>query len=161
MKRNIFIVAMMALAVASCKKNESAEALNTNKETEVASTPTPATQSQESLIEQTKRNPQTSLALSENHWDFKDVKKGESVEHVYQVTNTGNNPLVISQVVPACGCTAPEYTKEPIMPGQQGQIILRFDSSAFEGLQNKQAEVYANVETAPIVLTFSANVVNP
>lgn len=169
MKKNILILSVLALAFSSCKKNEQADVL-----VEENATTQPVTQasgdvlmpgaapeimSQESLIQETKNKPQTSLALSENHWDFKDVKKGESVEHVYEVTNTGSNPLVISQVKPGCGCTAPDYTKEPIMPGQKGQITLKFDSSNFDGLQNKQAEVYANVEKAPIVLTFSANVV--
>lgn len=169
MKKNILILSVLALAFSSCKKNEQADVL-----VEETATAQPVTQasgdvvmpgaaaeimSQESLIQETKNKPQTSLALSENHWDFKDVKKGESVEHVYEVTNTGSNPLVISQVKPGCGCTAPDYTKEPIMPGQKGQITLKFDSSNFDGLQNKQAEVYANVEKAPIVLTFSANVV--
>lgn len=159
MKKNIFIVAMLSLALVSCKKNEKAKTLHSNNENVIAEVATPEVQSQTSLIQETKNNPQTSLALSENHWDFKDVKKGESVEHIYEVTNTGVNPLIISQVKPTCGCTVPEYTKEPIMPGQKGNITLRFDSSAFDGLQNKQVEVYANVETAPIVLTFSANVV--
>ena len=169
MKKNILILSVLALAFSSCKKNEQADVLVEETATAQQVTQasgdvvmpgaTPEIMSQESLIQETKIKPQTSLALSENHWDFKDVKKGESVEHVYEVTNTGSNPLVISQVKPSCGCTAPDYTKEPIMPGQKGQITLKFDSSNFDGLQNKQAEVYANVEKAPIVLTFSANVV--
>lgn len=169
MKKNILILSVLALAFSSCKKNEQADVLveetaTTQPEAQASGDAvmpgaTPEIMSQESLIQETKNKPQTSLALSENHWDFKDVKKGESVEHVYEVTNTGSNPLVISQVKPGCGCTAPNYTKEPIMPGQKGKITLKFDSSNFDGLQNKQAEVYANVEKAPIVLTFSANVV--
>lgn len=169
MKKNILILSVLALAFSSCKKNEQADVLveetaTTQPVTQASDDAvmpgaTPEIMSQESLIQETKNKPQTSLALSENHWDFKDVKKGESVEHVYEVTNTGSNPLVISQVKPGCGCTAPDYTKEPIMPGQKGQITLKFDSSNFDGLQHKQAEVYANVEKAPIVLTFSANVV--
>lgn len=171
MKKNILILSVLALAFTSCKKNENADVLVEENTTSVqngtaqpsgeavAPAQSPEIMSQETLLQETKNKPQTSLALSENHWDFKDVKKGESVEHVYEVTNTGENPLIISQVKPGCGCTAPDYTKEPIMPGQKGRITLKFDSSNFEGLQNKQAEVYANVEKAPIVLTFAANVV--
>ncbi len=169
MKKNILILSVFALVLTSCKKNETADVLVEETTTTqpgaqpsgeaVVPAQSPEIMSQETLLQETKSKPQTSLALSENHWDFKDVKKGESVEHVYEVTNTGDNPLVISQVKPGCGCTAPDYTKEPIMPGQKGKITLKFDSSNFDGLQNKQAEVYANVEKAPIVLTFSANVV--
>lgn len=103
--------------------------------------------------------PLTNVALSENSHNFGDVKKGESVEHTYEITNTGNNPLIISEVKPACGCTAPDYTKEPIMPGQKGKITLKFDSTNFEGMQQKQAEVFANVEASPILIMFTANVV--
>lgn len=151
MKKTILMLSAVAMVLVSCNKTEKAEASEPTTEVAVDTT-------QEDVVA-IPNAPMTSLALSENHWDFKDVKKGESVEHVYEVTNTGNNPLIISMVKPACGCTAPDYTKEPILPGQKGQITLRFDSSNFDGLQNKQAEVYANVETVPIVLTFSANVV--
>lgn len=107
----------------------------------------------------TQTGPLTSLALSGNHYDFGDVKKGEVVEHIYEVTNTGDNPLIISEVKPTCGCTVPEFTKEPIKPGQKGQITLRFDSTNFEGIQQKQTQIFANVETSPILITFTANVI--
>lgn len=80
------------------------------------------------------------------------------VEHVYEVTNTGKNPLIISAVKPGCGCTAPDYTKEPIMPGQKGQITLKFDSTNFDGVVYKSAEVYANVAQVPIEIRFSADI---
>ena len=159
MKRNILILAVLAVGFTSCKKDESPDQLVVDEQFEAAAVENQQIMSQDALIADAQSKPLTNLVLSENHWDFKDVKKGESVEHVYEVTNMGENPLIISQVKPGCGCTAPDYTREPIMPGQKGKITLKFDSSNFEGLQNKQAEVYANVEKAPIVLTFSANVV--
>lgn len=146
MKRSILIPMVLVLGLSSCKKEQTPEQLTTVE----ASTQT-----------QAPVGPLTSLALSEGHWDFKDVKKGESVEHIYEVTNTGDNPLVISEVVPGCGCTAPEFTKEPILPGEKGQVMLRFDSSSFDGFQNKQAQVFANVESSPVIISFTANVTKP
>lgn len=102
--------------------------------------------------------PLTTIALSESNFDFGKIKKGDKVEHVYEITNTGNNPLVISEVKPGCGCTAPDFTKEPIMPGKKGKITLHFDSTNFDGNVNKYADVFANVEKAPIKLTFTANI---
>ncbi|REC47112.1 hypothetical protein DRF67_12470 [Chryseobacterium pennipullorum] len=102
--------------------------------------------------------PSTSIALSESNFDFGKIKKGDKVEHVYEVTNTGKNPLVISEVKPGCGCTAPDFTKEPILPGKKGKITLHFDSTNFDGNVQKFADVYANVEKAPIKLTFTANI---
>ncbi|MEC5394467.1 DUF1573 domain-containing protein [Bergeyella sp. RCAD1439] len=158
MKKIILMGAVGAILLASCGgKNESADRLEVEGNALEAHLHAEA---QDDLVHAAQDKPMTSLALSESHWDFKDVKKGTSVEHVYEVTNTGENPLIISEVKPGCGCTAPEFTREPIMPGAKGKIVLKFDSSNFDGLQNKQAEVYANVERAPIVLTFSANVVN-
>ncbi len=147
MKKSILIPMVLLMGLASCKKDQTPEQLTTTTETE-AQVAAPA-------------GPITTLALSEGHWDFKNVKKGESVEHIYEVTNTGDNPLIISEVVPGCGCTAPEFTKEPILPGEKGQVMLRFDSSSFEGFQNKQAQVYANVENSPVIISFTANVTKP
>lgn len=143
------------LLLTGCKKNENADQLQTT-ETETVNAAQPTAQDQ--LIAEAQSKPLTNLVLSESHFDFGNVKKGEKVDHVYEVTNTGENPLIISAVKPGCGCTAPDYTKEPILPGQKGKITLSFDSSSFEGVQNKQAEVFANVEKAPVLITFAANV---
>lgn len=143
MKKSILVLAMASLVAVACQKKEE----TTAQPLETASV--------EEVVEKTAV---TSLALSENHHNFGAVKKGETVQHTYEITNTGDNPLVISDVKPACGCTAPEFTKDPILPGQKGKIVLSFDSTNFDGLVNKQASVYANVEQSPIMLTFSAEV---
>lgn len=166
MKKTIAIVALGAILLTACKENQKAEtvetatteAVTTEENTVPAETAAPEVSSQADLIKEAQSKPLTTLVLSENHFDFGKIKKGESVKHVYEVTNTGSNPLIISNVKPACGCTAPEFTKDPILPGQRGQITLAFDSSSFEGVQNKQAEIYANTEKAPILLTFTADV---
>lgn len=102
--------------------------------------------------------PSTSIALSDSNFDFGKIKKGDKVQHIYEITNTGTNPLVISEVKPGCGCTVPDFTKEPILPGKKGKITLHFDSSNFDGNVQKYADVYANVDKSPIKLTFSANI---
>lgn len=154
MKKFLTIVPVAAvLVLTGCKKDQSADQLVTN---ETVENTTVANQSD--LVAAAQSHALTTLALAQQTHDFGVVKKGEKVEHVYELTNTGENPLIISEVKPGCGCTAPDYTKEPIMPGQTGKITLSFDSSSFDGLVNKQAEVYANVETAPVVIGFSADV---
>lgn len=145
-----------ALVLTACTKNESADQLVVEDQSTANVAPVAATP--EEMIKEAQSKPLTHVALSEAHFDFGKIKKGEQRDHTYEITNTGDNPLIISQVKPGCGCTVPDYTKEPILPGQKGKITLNFDSSAFDGLVNKQAEVYANVEKAPIVLTFSADV---
>ncbi len=174
MKKLILGIALciMAAGVQSCKKdnNQPADQLITGNQPEesavenstedsVRSSAIPHESQEDTMVKDAQSKPLTNLALAENTFDFGDIKKGKSVEHVYKVTNTGTNPLIISAVKPGCGCTAPDYTKDPIMPGKTGNITLKFDSSNFDGQIHKQAEVFANVEKAPIVISFTGNVV--
>lgn len=162
MKKTLSIIALsiIGFGLVSCKK-ENKEAQSTESVTtdSTAATTTPAAPVAGDTTTPAKSDqPLTSLALSENNFDFGKIKKGDKVEHVYEVTNTGKNPLVISEVKPGCGCTAPDFTKEPILPGKKGKITLHFDSSSFDGNVQKYADVYANVEKSPIKLTFTANI---
>ncbi|CAM3372518.1 DUF1573 domain-containing protein [Elizabethkingia occulta] len=158
----LLMISFSAMAVVACKKEE--KKLVVSEDQSALSTsglqPLAAEQTQADIVAEAKKLPLTTLAISENNFNFGDVKKGDHVEHTYTVTNTGDKPLVISTVKPGCGCTVPEYTKDPILPGQKGKVTLKFDSSSFEGLQNKYAEVYTNTEKSPVVLNFSANVLN-
>ncbi|ASK30795.1 hypothetical protein CEY12_12025 [Chryseobacterium sp. T16E-39] len=166
MKKTLSIIALsiIGFGLVSCKKeNKEAQgaASVTADSTAVAATPTDSTGAPvatETATPAVSSQPSTSIALSESNFDFGNIKKGDKVQHVYEVTNTGKNPLVISEVKPGCGCTAPDFTKEPILPGKKGNITLHFDSSNFDGNVQKYADVYANVEKAPIKLTFTANI---
>lgn len=158
MKKTLSIIALsiIGFGLVSCKKEnketQSPEAVATDS----TAVGTPATT--DSAAAPVSNEPSTSIALSESNFDFGKIKKGDKVEHVYEITNTGKNPLVISEVKPGCGCTAPDFTKEPIMPGKKGKITLHFDSSNFDGNVQKYADVFANVEKSPIKLTFTANI---
>lgn len=104
--------------------------------------------------------PLTEISLENASHDFGDIKKNDVVEYTYTIKNIGQNPLIISSVQPSCGCTAPDYTKEPILPGETGTVTLKFDSSGFDGKINKSADVFANTEESPIKLLFTANIKN-
>lgn len=168
MKKTLSIIALsiIGLGLVSCKKENQqaaagAEVANITDSTAGATNLAPtaaAPVSTEPAAAPVSNQPLTSIALSENSFDFGKIKKGEKVEHVYEVTNTGKNPLVISEVKPGCGCTVPDFTKEPILPGKKGKITLHFDSSSFDGNVQKYADVFANVDKAPIKLTFTANI---
>lgn len=149
-----------ALSFVACKKEQTTNQQVANSDsTAIAPAATEATPANAVLANPpAATGPSTNIAFSETNFEFGKIKKGDKVEHIYEVTNTGTNPLVISEVKPGCGCTVPDYTKDPILPGQKGKITLKFDSSNFDGMVNKQAEVFANVEKAPITLTFSADI---
>ena len=156
MKKIIGLSLLATLALVSCKKNEAAEQLQTNSSEVTPLQKAPVMESD--LIGGAHKGPQTTLALSEPSFDFGKIKKGDVVEHVYEVTNTGKNPLIISNVQPTCGCTVPDFTKDPILPGQKGKITLKFNSANFDGVVHKSAEVYASVEKIPVELTFTADI---
>lgn len=93
--------------------------------------------------------------------NFGDILEGQSVEKTYYFTNTGKNDLLIDRCDVTCGCTVPEFPKEPIAPGEKGQIKVVFNSSGKSGLNNKTVTVFANIENGNIVLKFTANVITP
>lgn len=146
---------VVALSLVACKKDQKADQLIVSDETAATA---PVVASTDEMVKEAQAKPLTTVALSESNFEFGKIKKGDHKEHTYEITNTGTNPLIISQVKPGCGCTVPDYTKEPIMPGQKGKITLKFDSSSFDGMVNKQAEIYANVEKAPMVISFTADI---
>ncbi|MDR2207194.1 MAG: DUF1573 domain-containing protein [Flavobacteriaceae bacterium] len=156
MKKTVLILALAIFACGfqSCEKKQEH---NHSKEYDEAVEK--MNQEQKKLAKEAQNMPLTSLALSENSFDFGSIKRGEKKEHKYEVTNTGKNPLIISAVKPGCGCTVPDYTKDPILPGEKGEITLNFDSSSFDGSIHKQAQIYANVEQAPITISFTGIVV--
>ena len=91
--------------------------------------------------------------------DFGDIKESDgSVSHTFTVVNNGELPLVISRAVASCGCTQPEWTKEPIAPGKTGEIKVTFDTSGRPGPFTKTISVYSNGKTGNYVLTIQGNV---
>lgn len=155
------VAALCTLAFSCNKKEETSTAQDVDSaqaQTVVEALSQQENPEESELLKEAQNKPLTTIAFSETDFNFGDIKKGEKVEHVYEVTNTGTNPLIISNVKPGCGCTVPDYTKEPILPGQKGKITLHFDSANFDGSVYKAADVYMNVEKAPVKLNFSANI---
>jgi nucleoid-associated protein YgaU len=93
-------------------------------------------------------------------YNFGTIEQGKKVRYTYKFTNTGKIPLVISQVQPQCGCTAADYTKDPVPPGGKGEIVLEFDSNGKEGQQNKITTVFANIQGGSTILGMTG-VVQP
>lgn len=102
----------------------------------------------------------TSIEFESKTYAFGEVVKGEVVEHTYIFTNTGNIDLIIDEVDPSCGCTTPEWTKDPVKPGEKGKIRVKFDTQHQSlGNKTKQVAVYSNTKPSRNLLQFSAQVV--
>lgn len=90
--------------------------------------------------------------------DFGKIKQGVPVTHEFKFTNTGKTPLVITNVQASCGCTTPDWSKEPIPPGGQGFIKATYNAAAM-GAFNKSVTVMANVENGFKQLSIKGEVV--
>ncbi len=88
--------------------------------------------------------PTTEMSFEETEYDFGTVVEGEKVRHVYKFTNTGEEPLVISDAKGSCGCTVPEWPREPIAPGKSGQVTVEFNSRNKRGDKNQKVTITAN-----------------
>lgn len=99
------------------------------------------------------------ITFTEKSHDFGDIKQGEKVEYVFKFQNTGTQPLVISDVITTCQCTAKQWSKEPVMPGKSGQVTVSFDSAGKMGIQNKVITVQSNATNATERVSIRLNVV--
>ena len=69
------------------------------------------------------------ITFKENSKDFGDIVQGQQVAHTFVLTNTGKQPLIISNVAATCGCTVPSWPKEPVAPGKSAEIKVSFNST--------------------------------
>lgn len=99
------------------------------------------------------------ISWDEPSFDFGDVKEaGGKVSHKYVFTNTGNAPLVLTNVRPSCGCTSSDYTKQPIAPGGKGYVSAAFDPNRRAGKNSKSITVTTNSKPPTTTLRFTVNV---
>ncbi len=93
--------------------------------------------------------------------DFGQITKGAVAKYTFKFTNTGDAPLVLTNVKPACGCTVPTWSKEPVLPGQSGSIEATFNSGNASGAFMKSITVTTNIPDQTIVLFIKGEIVDP
>lgn len=91
--------------------------------------------------------------------DFGTIEQGTAQETVFKFTNTGNAPLIITNATSSCGCTVPNPPKEPIAPGETGELVVKFNGSG-QNQVSKAITVTANTEKGTEMLRIKA-FVNP
>ncbi len=89
--------------------------------------------------------------------DVGEIPQGTPKLIQYEFTNTGKSTVIITKVQGSCGCTATDYTKEPIAPGKTAVIKATYNASNV-GAFTKTVTVTTNVDTTPTVLTFKGTV---
>lgn len=100
----------------------------------------------------------TAMNFVEMNHDFGTMIEGEVKEYSFTFKNTGNEPLHIEHAKGSCGCTVPQWPKDPIAPGGSGQIVVKFNSTNKVGKNSKKVTIVANTEPISTVLTITADV---
>lgn len=105
-------------------------------------------------------NAQAKIEFKSDTIDYGTVEKGSNGVRVFEFTNTGNEPLIISKVSSSCGCTIPKKPKEPILPGKTGEIEVKYDTNRVNPIR-KTITVISNAETPTIALKIKGEVIDP
>jgi len=92
--------------------------------------------------------------------DYGTIEKGSNGVRTFEFTNTGNAPLIISSVKSTCGCTVPKKPKGPIMPGETGEIEVKYDTNRVNPIR-KTITVISNAETPTVALKIKGLVIDP
>ena len=75
---------------------------------------------------------------------FGTIHQGEVVTHDFSFTNNGKTALIITSASGSCGCTVPEYPKDPVEPGKTAIMKVTFNSAGKQGLQEKNVKIHTN-----------------
>lgn len=105
------------------------------------------------------REKHANIEFDEDFVDLASIKHGEVVAYTYQFHNSGNIPLVITDVIAGCGCTKTKLSKEVFYPNEKGTLEVVFDSRGWHGSQFKSVTIVSNALTQKRSVTLKVNVV--
>lgn len=89
--------------------------------------------------------------LSSTTYDFGSVKKGTPVSSTFELTNNGNEPLIISEAKGSCGCTSVDYSQQPIAPGEKGFVKATFNAASIGAFQKSITVTFNTAKTKTIL----------
>lgn len=100
------------------------------------------------------------MTFDEIRYEFGEILEGESVEHKFAFTNTGDAPLLITNVRAECGCTVPnDWPKQPVKSGEKATVSVVFNSTGKQGKQVKRLTISANTSPSDNVVALSGTVI--
>ncbi|MGE5355198.1 MAG: DUF1573 domain-containing protein [Deltaproteobacteria bacterium] len=107
-------------------------------------------------VDQTKM---AKIEFKELLFDFGKVKEGQVVEHSFKFKNTGSKDLLLLYHESACGCTVPDFSKDPYSPGKGGEITIKFDTKGKQLSQTKKIKIFSNTYPNMTELTLKGFVI--
>ncbi len=109
----------------------------------------------------TKTTSGAEMKFEKDEFNFGTIKQGDKVEYAFEFVNTGKDPLIITEAHGSCGCTVPEWPKEPLKKGEKGVIKITFNSAGKMGLQDKTVTITSNATDSPKILHVKGNIEQP
>lgn len=166
LKSLLLIACAFALTVA-CKNDAGSDAARETVAT-ASNTPAAAAPAAATPAETVPVGPLTSIEYPETEFNFGEIEEGEKVMHEFKFKNTGSEPLVISKAQGSCGCTVPDWPREPIPVGEEAVIKVQYDSrgkgkAKSEGgrAENKRVTITANTDPVNTYLYIKGTVYKP
>jgi len=150
MKTPQFILLLIFSLAISCNSASEDKAITTD----LVNSPLTAKQSAEKVLT-------PKIKMDEESFDFGEMQQGESVTHDFVLKNIGDANLIISTAKGSCGCTVPEWPKEPIAKAEEATIKVTFNSAGKSGKQNKTVTLVTNAIPNTKVITITGNVIVP
>ncbi len=113
---------------------------------------------QEKLVIDTVNSPKIKFDIT--NYDFGKIKEQDGkVSYTFKFKNTSNKPLVVTRVQASCGCTTPEWTKEPISGGKSGVVTVTYNPAHRPGVFHKTITVYSNIAEGKTILSIKGEVI--
>ena len=109
-------------------------------------------------LDQVDSHTNAKMDFESTEWDFGEIIQGDAVEYAFKFKNSGTDPLIITNAKGSCGCTVPEWPREPVAPGETGVIDVKFNSKGKKGTQNKRVTLTTNIVPSQQILIVKGQV---
>ncbi|MEO8211291.1 MAG: DUF1573 domain-containing protein [bacterium] len=152
MFRNLLIITFSLAIMSGCKNSKNPDVPENAINPAVIDNPASASTNNES------KDNFPILQFEEERHDFGIIEQGEKISFAFKFKNVGKGDLVIRAAQASCGCTVPEYPKEPVKPGDSGVINVTFNSEGKEGMQEKTVTIISNTVPNNYILTITGNI---
>jgi outer membrane murein-binding lipoprotein Lpp len=155
------VFALVLVLASSCEKKDDQAAKIQALEDKIAQLETNNTAVTPVNVQTTTSADPSSLGqfqFAEEEFDFGNINEGQVIEHIFNFTNNGQSPLVISNITASCGCTSPDWTRTPVNPGEKGFVKVVFNSTAKTGAQAPTVTIQANTNPTVTRLRMKGSV---
>ncbi len=163
-RKFVLVFSVLAVMATSCKESATSKIKDDVQPIATAPANEPAATTTEPAIAEATAPADGKypvMTFEKDVHDFGTLKSGGNADYSFSFTNTGDADLIITKAQGSCGCTVPEYPKEPIKPGESGKIKVSYNSGSQKGQQQKTVTLTTNSAAGVEKLTIKATVEAP